>query len=765
MPSSSQRLLGPSFSSVDSIKLEIGYDVWLALVFFLGMGVLYYLFQIVSKINALLKTDEPIAKSKGETAKSSQALAAAALGIVKAGRQSHSEGLHKFNTHIKDNKYNARMDPFEILNRIEKSGTRADITTYNSLLDACISSKNFEKAYQLFTEMKETASLSGPDVVTYNIYIKGIIEAINSGEHIDLGMVADLLAEMQARDIRPNVITFNTVLDLCVLTSHIDLAWSYFDEMQGKYSLSPDAYTFSIMLKGVKACPRRPHFFEYIFGLLYSFIAKTPSPPDEVLVNSAIDACGKHKDLQKLDSVLALCRDKAGRKGLSLGTYGRLVALYGQLKLVRKVEEVHREIMGCGLELNDITFGCILDAYLRCERPELVAEVYTQTLANPKADPKKVFNVVVYTTLVRAFGRLRNFSGVSDVCKRMRADPRVQLNLIAYNAMLDACVRCEEYEEMERVFADMVERGKVCPELAPDLITYSTLIKGMCKSRNVSKALCLYEEIKRKGIELDEVMFNSLLDGMVNCPDSIAKTEIILADMKAHKVACSNYTYSILVKIYARAKDATKALDVYAEMKRNGVSPGVVVYTCLLQVCIKYKMIDRAVELYQDMRRSGVVPDHVAYNTIINGCSYAGRLQSACEIVYEAMTNNVRLADEIYNTLLKGLLMNKKMSMGQKHTYATNICNYVSLNKVRVSQDYYTQVMNTLVFQQPGTEGGGSVGYPGYADSLEQDQEQQQQNYYDYGAAGYYYAYPAQQYMGAYYDYEGPEYAGSGKKQ
>jgi pentatricopeptide repeat protein len=41
-------------------------------------------------------------------------------------------------------------------------------------------------------------------------------------------------------------------------------------------------------------------------------------------------------------------------------------------------------------------------------------------------------------------------------------------------------------------------------------------------------------------------------------------------------------TYSILIKIYGRAKMLDKALEVIQEMKKNKITPGNIVYTCLI---------------------------------------------------------------------------------------------------------------------------------------------------------------------------------------
>ena len=46
-----------------------------------------------------------------------------------------------------------------------------------------------------------------------------------------------------------------------------------------------------------------------------------------------------------------------------------------------------------------------------------------------------------------------------------------------------------------------------------DLITFSTMIKGYCKYSYLEKGFKLFELMKTKNIQSDEVLYNSLLDG------------------------------------------------------------------------------------------------------------------------------------------------------------------------------------------------------------------------------------------------------------
>lgn len=53
----------------------------------------------------------------------------------------------------------------------------------------------------------------------------------------------------------------------------------------------------------------------------------------------------------------------------------------------------------------------------------------------------------------------------------------------------------------------------------PDIITFSTLVKGFCNEGNLRKALLVANEARMRRLPVDEIMFNSLLDGCAKIGD------------------------------------------------------------------------------------------------------------------------------------------------------------------------------------------------------------------------------------------------------
>lgn len=171
----------------------------------------------------------------------------------------------------------------------------------------------------------------------------------------------------------------------------------------------------------------------------------------------------------------------------------------------------------------------------------------------------------------------------------------IKPNIISFNSIIDCCVRCDQMDIATEIFQLMKrETGSEQADVSssafssvqPDLITYSTLIKGHCRTQNIEQALILHETMLKQGIKADEVLYNSLLDGCLKANEEQMALKCY-QNMKKLRIKASNVTYSILAKIYQKMGEIDKVLGIIQEMKLEGVKPGVFVYTCVIQTCIQ----------------------------------------------------------------------------------------------------------------------------------------------------------------------------------
>jgi pentatricopeptide repeat protein len=316
-------------------------------------------------------------------------------------------------------------------------------------------------------------------------------------------------------------------------------------------------------------------------------------------------------------------------------------------------------------------------------------------------------NVIIYTTLIKAYTKARDMNKAFDVYNTMLNDQKAKVNIVAHNAMLDCCVECKDFTKMNEIYENI--KAKVTNDESqpgPDLITYSTVIKGYAREGNMSKVFDCYNFLKKSQFKLDEVVYNSILDGCAKDREnkSFDRAIEIYNDMKNLAINRSNVTYSILIKLFSSNRKEEQALQLLDEMKSNGIKPGVIVYTCLIQTCFRTKRFDQSIKLFEEMKNSGIKPDHVLYNTVVNGCLHHQNWELACSYTIESFNFNVKLAEDIYNNVLDKICSHYcNMRNNLKCDFAMKIIKELKNKGIQINYELYSKVAK-LVYKIQGVK-------------------------------------------------------------
>merc|ERR1719409_2492110 len=111
-------------------------------------------------------------------------------------------------------------------------------------------------------------------------------------------------------------------------------------------------------------------------------------------------------------------------------------------------------------------------------------------------------------------------------------------------------------------------------------------------------------------------------------------TETIFSDMEDAGIAPSNFTLSILVKLYGRCRELERAFEVVETLpKKYAFEVNATVYTCLMSTCISNGRLDKALEVFRTMKEGKVEADPRTYQTLINGCVKQGSLEDAVKLL------------------------------------------------------------------------------------------------------------------------------------
>jgi pentatricopeptide repeat protein len=339
----------------------------------------------------------------------------------------------------------------------------------------------------------------------------------------------------------------------------VEEAWNALEEMQ-RQGVMTDKFTVSRMLMKTVGDSRsrlNPARVYRGIALVERFIEMQPKDVDEVLFNALLDTCCRLKDLPRLEATVQRMKDLKVKP--SPVTLGILVKTYGQAGDLQKVLQVWSEMEVQRGQANAVTFGCMIDACVKCGNLEKAIEIFKDM-----REAGKHKNTILYTTLIKGHGLEKDLKSAMELFREMPQED-VPYNTITYNSIIDACIKCGDLPQAEQLLREMT-----APEsnLEPDLITFSTLLKGYCHVGDIDKALRVAEAIKERGLRKDELVYNTLMDGCVKANDITAGVGLFEEMVQQH-MRPSAITHSILVRLYQRAGYEDDAAEAVAQLYQH----------------------------------------------------------------------------------------------------------------------------------------------------------------------------------------------------
>jgi len=499
----------------------------------------------------------------------------------------------------------------ELLEELEAAPLAIDATAYNCVLEVCVASGNRAAATKLLKRMEARGHV---DVVSYNTYMK-VLFADGAGE------ISSVLQSMRSRGLRPNAVTYNSLIKNAVMRQDLQGAWTLISQMEEE-GTNPDAFTCSILMKGLKHTSNSE-----VVDKVVDLIHRCNVTPDEVLVNCLLEAYVRLRNIPRLVQILE--RFKSTGVVPSLHACALLIKAYGHSQRLDRAWALWNELINeRKVTPNEEVFASMVDACLASGDLENAVVVFREmkhVLSDFSRGP------AVFASLIKACVSRKQTKLAVEIYEEMH-EVSFTCNKVTYNTLIDTLVRQGDMDKAAAVFRDMSLKN-----VTPDLISYATLIKGHCARGCLDQGLQLFGLMQRRGISPDAIVFNSILDGCAH-KQMRTLTEQVLKDMETAGIAPSNFTLSILVKLYGRCSDLDTAFHVVEtyptkyKFKLNAQ-----VYTCLMSACIANGTLARALTVYNSMIEAGCPTDSKMYQTLLNGCLRNGDLDTAAMLVRDAI--------------------------------------------------------------------------------------------------------------------------------
>ncbi|XP_061344350.1 pentatricopeptide repeat-containing protein At4g16390, chloroplastic-like [Gastrolobium bilobum] len=326
-----------------------------------------------------------------------------------------------------------------------------------------------------------------------------------------------LAVEYFKRKIKPtkHVILYNVTLKLFRKIGDFEGAEKLFDEML-QSGVKPNLITFSTIISCAATCSL-PHEAVRWFEKMPSFGCE----PDNNLSSSMIYAYAR---IGNVDVALNLY-DRAKREKWHVDrvAFSTLIKMYGMSGNYDGCLNVYKDMKVLGGKPNMVTYNTLLYAMARAKRARQAKTIYEEMIKNGFSP-----NWATYAALLQAYCRARCSEDALSVYKEMKEKGK-DMTTVLYNLLFDMCADVGFADKGVEIFEDM-KSSWTC---RPDRITYSSLINMYSCIGKVSEAEAMLNEMINCGFEPNIFVLTSLVQmyGKAKRTDDVVKIFNQLLDL------------------------------------------------------------------------------------------------------------------------------------------------------------------------------------------------------------------------------------------
>ena len=475
--------------------------------------------------------------------------------------------------------------------------TYADIVIFNSILDVYISNGLMGKVAEVYDIITSQDGVT-PDQITFNTLIKGCCR------NKDFENAMKYFREMRKYSLKPNRITYNSLMDLSVKDQKLKNALYLIEEMQ-KDDITADGYTYSIILNGLKLNESPEQLVRISLDNLMRVLDEKDFKVDEALFNTILDVCSKYEMYEAMEHFHGIMVSKNIKE--SMITFGVLLKAYTKREDFDKAFDVFKRMLEANVALTEVTYGGLLDSCAKIGRMDLCIRIY-ETLQSVNLH----MNSIIFTTILKGYLKLEHYEAAMDFFNRIKKHTAVPGMLITYNCALDILVHKGSINDAMALFEEISKHYRA------DVISYSTIIKGLCLANKKGDAFEFVKKMIDSEVSVDISVVNLFLDHCSSAQDYRLGIKAYQHIMMKN-VAPNEITFGIMVKLYGFARDLPKAFELLDLMMVYEITPSIIVFTNLVHISFYNKNPKKADLAFTLFKKQGLKGDRLLYSKLIDG--------------------------------------------------------------------------------------------------------------------------------------------------
>ncbi|XP_031248876.1 pentatricopeptide repeat-containing protein At5g41170, mitochondrial-like, partial [Pistacia vera] len=212
--------------------------------------------------------------------------------------------------------------------------------------------------------------------------------------------------------------------------------------------------------------------------------------------------------------------------------------------------------------------------------------------------------------------------------------PKDSVHNVEEVARLDKFLQ-KDCKEVGRVCDGFVVFGRIlrwC--FGPNVVTLTSLIKGLCMENRSSEATRLYKKMAMFGVMPNVIMYFTLINELwhsgkveeANGKGKMEEDNRLVELMSQRGLQPNMVTFTTMINGLCKEGKMEEANELMELMSQRGLQPNVVTFTTMINGLCKVGKMEEANGLMELISQRGLQPNVVTFTTMISGLCKVGKM-------------------------------------------------------------------------------------------------------------------------------------------
>lgn len=358
--------------------------------------------------------------------------------------------------------------------------------------------------------------------------------------------------------------------------------------------------------------------------------------PQRNIVSWTAMITGFSQNLRLPEALETFCQMQNAGESPNQFAFSSVVRACASLGWIEIGRQMHCLALKCGFGYELFVGSNLADMYSKCRAMIEACKVFEEM---PCKDE------VSWTALIDGYAKNGNFEGALLAYKRMINDGFVidqhvlcstlsacgalkacnfgkslhssvvklgfELDIAVGNALTDMYAKSGDMDSASNMF-DTESEGR-------NVVSCTSLIDGYVERDQIEKALYVFADLRRQGVEPNEYTFSSLIKACTN-QAALEQGTQLHAQVVKFNFDTDPYVSSILVDMYGKCGLLDDSIRVFDEIG----DPAEIAWNSLVSVFAQHGLGKGAIETFDRMIHKEVKPDAITFVSLLTACSHAG---------------------------------------------------------------------------------------------------------------------------------------------